>query len=72
MPTMKTLLNCRFRRIVKETNNILDAVLRTDWCDHPPFLALITALEATQGQMDGFLSQLLYKCYLFEVAFVRD
>jgi len=30
------------------------------------------ALEATQGQMDGFFSQLPYKCYLEEVASVGD
>jgi len=29
-----------------------------------------TALEATQGQMDDFFSQLPYKCYLEEVASV--
>ena len=31
-----------------------------------------TALEATQGQMDGFLSQLSYECHLEEVASVGD
>ena len=31
-----------------------------------------TALEATQGQMHGFLSQLPYKCHLKEVEFVGD
>jgi len=30
------------------------------------------ALEATQGQIDGVFSQLPYKCYLEEVAFVGD
>ena len=30
------------------------------------------AALATQGQMDGFFSQLLYKCYLEEVASVGD
>ena len=30
------------------------------------------ALEATQGQMDGFFSQLSYKCHLEEVASVGD
>ena len=30
------------------------------------------ALEATQGQMDGFFSQLPYKCHLEEVASVGD
>ena len=29
-----------------------------------------TVLEVTQGQMDGFLSDLLYKCHLEEVASV--
>ena len=29
-------------------------------------------LEATQGQMDGFFSQLSYKCHLEEVASVGD
>jgi len=33
---------------------------------------LDTALEATQGQNDSFLSQLPYKCFLFEVAFVWE
>ena len=32
----------------------------------------VTALEATQGQMDGFVGQLPYKCHLEEVASVRD
>ena len=31
-----------------------------------------SALEATQGQMDGFFSQLQYKCHLEEVASVGD
>ena len=31
-----------------------------------------TTLEATQGQMDGFLSQLPYKCHLEEVVSVGD
>ena len=31
-----------------------------------------SALEATQGQMDGFFSQLPYKCNLEEVASVGD
>jgi len=31
-----------------------------------------SALEATQGQMDGFFSQLSYKCHLEEVASVGD
>ena len=31
-----------------------------------------TTLEATQGQMDGFFSQLSFKCYLLEVATVGD
>jgi len=30
------------------------------------------ALEATQGQIYGFFSQLPYKCYLEEVASVGD
>jgi len=31
---------------------------------------LLTHLDATEGQMDGFFSQLPYKCYLEEVASV--
>jgi len=31
-----------------------------------------SALEATQGPMDGFFSQHPYKCYLEEVASVGD
>ena len=31
-----------------------------------------TALEATQGQIDSFFSQLPYKCHLEEVASVGD
>ena len=31
-----------------------------------------TALEATQGQMDGLFSQLPYKCHLEEVASVGE
>ena len=34
--------------------------------------ALAAALEVTQGQMDGFLSQLPFKCHLEEVASVGD
>ena len=33
---------------------------------------LQTALETTQGQIDGFSSQLPFKCYLPEVASVGD
>ena len=36
----------------------------------PPSLRA-PALEATQGQMDGFFSQLPYKCHLEEVASLR-
>ena len=32
----------------------------------------VTALETTQGQIDGFRSQLPFKCYLPEVASVGD
>ena len=32
----------------------------------------MTALEATQGQIDGFLSQLLYKFHLEEAASMGD
>jgi len=32
----------------------------------------LSALEATQGQMDGFFSELPFKCYLEEVASVGD
>jgi len=32
--------------------------------------ALLPALEATQGQMDGFFSQLPYKCHQNRVAYV--
>ena len=32
----------------------------------------VSALEATQGQMDGFFSRLPYKCHLEEVASVGD
>ena len=32
----------------------------------------ISTLETTQGQIDGFCSQLPFKCYLPEVAFVGD
>ena len=39
--------------------------------DQPPSLSLST-LETTQGQIDGFFSQLLFKCYLPEVASVGD
>ena len=31
-----------------------------------------SALEATQGQMDGFSSQLPYRCHLEEMASVGD
>jgi len=34
--------------------------------------AVQSALEATQGQIDGFFSQLPYKCHLEEVASVGD
>jgi len=39
--------------------------------EHIPWLCG-AALEATQGQMDGFFSQIPYKCYLEEVASVGD
>ena len=37
--------------------------------DHLPCKS---ALEATQGQMDGFVSQLPYNCHIEEVASVGD
>ena len=40
--------------------------------DLPDMGARDATLEATQGQMDGFLSELPYKCYLEEVASVED
>ena len=33
---------------------------------------MVTALEATHGQMNGFFSQLPYKCHIEEVASVGD
>ena len=36
-----------------------------------PFRTL-SILETTHGQMDGFFSQLQFKCYLPEVVSVRD
>jgi len=46
----------------------------TDYVAQPPKMPLwpAAALEATQGQMDVYLSQLPYKCYLEEVASVGD
>jgi len=43
-------------------------------CDEhsPPSHLIETALEATQGQIDSFFSQLPYKSYLEEVASVGD
>ena len=32
----------------------------------------VSTLETTQGQIDGFFSQLPYKCHLKEVASVGD
>ena len=45
-----------------------------DRCGWPSFLGghfqnLADALEATQGQIDGFFGQLPYKCHFEEVAF---
>ena len=37
-----------------------------------PFIIFDFALEATQGQIQGFVSQLPYKCHLEEVASVGD
>ena len=37
---------------------------------YSPTLILHTALEITQGQIHGFFSQLIFKCYLTEVASV--
>ena len=37
-----------------------------------PVLKALPALEATQGQTDVFLSQLPYKCYFEEAAFVGN
>ena len=42
--------------------------LRAKLVDLPTKISQTTALEATQGQMDGFFSQLPYKCHLEEVA----
>ena len=51
------------------------AVANREACQSIPERAYPTrpsALEATQGQMDGFFSQLPYKCHLEEVASVGD
>jgi len=45
---------------------------RGTWCQHLNSFQEGAALEATQGQMDSFFSQLPYKCYLEEVASVGD
>jgi hypothetical protein len=37
-----------------------------------PNLVSIPTLETTQGQIDGFFSQLLYTCYFGEVTSVGD
>jgi len=34
--------------------------------------SLVPALEATQGQIDGFFSRILYICHLEKVAYVGD
>ena len=46
-----------------------------EWVRAPALFCCIfvsAALEATKRQMDGFFSQLPYKCYLDEVASVGD
>ena len=42
------------------------------WEQHPILVICAPALEATQRQNDSCFSQLPYKCYLEEVAFVGD
>ena len=39
---------------------------------HTRAMYIGTTLETTQGQIDGFFSQLLFKCYPPEVASVGD
>ena len=46
------------------------AVLRIGEVRRPLSCTSTPALDATQGQMDDFLSQLPFKCYLPEVASV--
>ena len=59
--------------------NIFGVDLVKDGAAHATLLAAhlvgsleFTALEATQGQMDGFFSQLPYKCNLEKVASMGD
>jgi len=62
---------CRVREVEGEGGggHPLAADVRPDPAAAPSRLA---ALEATQGQMDGFFSQLPYKCHLEEVASAGD
>ena len=53
------------RCVVDKLGGFLETLLTTAACS-------ITALEATQGQMDGFFGQLPNKCHLEEVASVGD
>jgi len=56
-----------------EETDSRDQVFQNSWNRYPgesPDCS--SALEATQGQNDGFFSQLPYKCYLEEVASVGD
>ena len=64
-------------RLTKKMPSIqLDSGLQRLGIDHKgsvtDLLVCSPALEATQAQMDGFFSQLPYKCRLEEVTSVRD
>ena len=43
-----------------------------DFLYRPTLGLRVTALETTQGQIDGFFSQLPYKCYQNRVASVES
>ena len=45
---------------------------RADWSNTEKKVPALSALEATQGQRDGFFSQHPYKCHLEEVVSVED
>ena len=64
----------RYPRIAFEDGGIPNetGILLTLLCTDVFKVTIHTTLETTQGQIDGFFSQLPYKCHQNRVASVRD
>ena len=59
-------------QVPKPQASVKEALPKVDFDGWKVTFNSLSTLETTQGQMEGFFSQLPFKCYLPEVASVRD